>query len=264
MSNLIVSKSFDRLAEEFKQHDQQTGKSFVAMLNVQEAAKIEYQEATGKVHGFIAIWAEATGCTPKTVKQYNYLIRQTIELRKKSTAVDFSGLSKVLLEEYASAPEEVQEVIQELVDEGVSVTPKDIRQMREPAVIDDEPEEEVWHDELEEVRAKRDEERFQAEMATMPVKPLIVSEKDLANLVALAKSACFHIHNYEFRTGKTVTADKLADMFVVEMELTSKRQEDPEEAYAKSHEECLHGLALMLEAVQMISSKRPTKLTVIK
>ena len=264
MSNLIVSKSFDRLAEEFKQHDQQAGKSFVAMLNTQEEAKIEYQDATGKVHGFVDLWAEATGMERKTVEQYNWLAGRTVKLRKNSTAVGFSGLSKDVLSEYASAPEEVQEVIQELMVEGEKVTPKDIRQMREPAVIDDEPEDEVWHDELEEVRAKRDEEKFLAEMATMPVKPLIVSEKDLANLVALAKSACFHIHNYEFRTGKTVTADKLADMFVVEMELTSKRQEDPEEAYAKSHEECLHGLALMLEAVQMISSKRPTKLTVIK
>ena len=264
MSNLIVSKSFDRLAEEFKQHDQLTGKSFVAMLNVQEAAKIEHQETTGKVHGFNDAWARAVGISKKTVEEYNRLARASVELRKNTRHLGFSTLSFGVIDEYAKSPEEVQEVIQELMVEGEKVTPKDIRQMREPAVIDDEPEEEVWHDELEEVRAKRDEEKFLAEMATMPVKPLIVSEKDLANLVALAKSACFHIHNYEFRTGKTVTADKLADMFVVEMELTSKRQEDPEEAYAKSHEECLHGLALMLEAVQMISSKKPTKLTVIK
>ena len=264
MSNLIVSKSFDRLAEEFKQHDQQAGKSFVAMLNAQEAARIEYQGTTGKVHGFNDAWATAAGISKNTVKEYNQLASMSVALRKKNNELFFSGVSAQLIREYASASEEVQEVIQELVDEGVSVTPRDIRQMREPAVIDDEPEDEVWHDELEEVRAKRDEEKFLAEMATMPVKPLIVSEKDLANLVALAKSACFHIHNYEFRTGKTVTAEKLAEMFVVEINRTANKQPNPEETYAESHAECLHGLALMLEAVQMISSKKPTKLTVIK
>ena len=151
MSNSIVSKSFGRLADEFKQHDQQAGKSFVAMLKTQEAAKVEYQEATGKVHGFDDAWASVVGISKKTVKEYNRLAKASVELRKKTTAVDFSGLSKHLLGEYASAPAEVQEVIQELMVEGEKVTPRDIRQMREPVVIDDEPEEEVWHDELEDV-----------------------------------------------------------------------------------------------------------------
>ena len=264
MNHLTVSKSFDRLAEEFKQHDQQAGSSFISMLNVQEAAKIEYQDVTGKVHGFNDAWAKAVAVTKKTVEEYNRLAKKSVDLRKNTRALGFSALSFDVLYEYAASPDEVKEVVQELVLEGEKITPKDIRSMREPVVIDDEPADEVWHDELEGVRAIRDEQQFRAEMATMPVKPLIVSDEDLANVVSIAKSACFHIHNYEFRTGKAVTAEKLAEMFVVEINKTANKQPNPEETYAESHAECLHGLDLMLKAVQLISSKKPTKLTVIK
>ena len=130
-------------------------------------------------------------------------------------------------------------------------------------VIEDEPSE-VWHDELESVRAIRDEQQFRAEMATMPVKPMIVDDSYLSDLVALASSACFHINNYEFRGGKTVTAEKLADMFVIEMNRFAEKTDDPQEAYAERHGQCLRGLPLLLEAVQLISSNKPAKLTVIK
>ena len=138
MSNLIVSKSFDRLAEEFKQHDQQAGKSFVAMLNTQEAAKAEYQESTGKVHGFNDAWADAVGISKKTVEEYNRIAKLSVEFRKSAAAVGFSGLSSVVLKEYAASPDEIREAIQELVEDGGAPTPLDIRQMREHVVIDSE------------------------------------------------------------------------------------------------------------------------------
>jgi hypothetical protein len=252
------------MAEEFKQHDQQAGSSFISMLNVQEAAKLEFETVTGKVHGFNGAWAEAVGISKATVVEYNRLASRTVELRKKHTGVGFSGLSRKLLGEYVASPDEVQEVVQELLTKGEKITPKDIRIMREPVVIDDEPAEEVWHDELEGVRAIRNEKQFRAEMATMPVKPMIVDDSYLSDLVALASSACFHINNYEFRGGKTVTAEKLADMFVIEMNRFAEKTDDPQEAYAERHGQCLRGLPLLLEAVQLISSNKPAKLTVIK
>ena len=80
-TQVVVSTSFDLLAEEFNQHDAQAGQSFVAMLNAQEAAKIEYQAVTGKIHGFNDLWAEATGLSKGSVEAYNWLAKKTIEAR---------------------------------------------------------------------------------------------------------------------------------------------------------------------------------------
>jgi hypothetical protein len=106
------------------------------MLNKQEAAKIEYQNVTGKVHGFNDAWASAVGISKKTVEEYNRIAKKSAELRKKSGESGFSGISNRLLREYASAPTEVQKVVQELLTDGEKVTPKDIRKMREPIVIE--------------------------------------------------------------------------------------------------------------------------------
>ena len=130
MSNLVVSERFDVLAEEFNQHDQQAGQSFVMMLNTQEEAKLEYQERTGKVHGFNDAWAEATGKSKETIKNYNWLAKNTTELRKKCASVHFSNLlSRDLMREYVKASPEAQQVTQELIEQGEKLTPRDIKEL---------------------------------------------------------------------------------------------------------------------------------------
>ena len=137
MSNqLVVSTRFEVLAEEFNEHDKQAGQSFVAMLNTQEEAKLEYQEATGKVHGFLEAWAEETGKSPNTIKRYGVIANKTIELRNKDKALSFSGLSADVLQAYASASPEAQGRTVERLESGVAVTPKHIRGFDEGRDID--------------------------------------------------------------------------------------------------------------------------------
>ncbi len=128
-NQLVVSTRFEVLAEEFNEHDKQAGQSFVAMLNTQEEAKLEYQEATGKVHGFIDAWSEETGKKASSIKQYNHLIEKTIELRKKSNAFDFSGLSAHVLMAYAASSPEAQELVEHELEQGRPVTPKQVREI---------------------------------------------------------------------------------------------------------------------------------------
>lgn len=135
-NQLVVSTRFEALAEEFNEHDKQAGQSFVAMLNTQEEAKLEYQEATGKVHGFIEAWAEETSKSYNTIKRYGVIANQTIELRKKDMAISFSGLSQDVLVAYASASPEAQERTVERLEVGVAVTPKHIRGFDEGRDID--------------------------------------------------------------------------------------------------------------------------------
>jgi hypothetical protein len=132
-NQLVVSTRFEVLAEEFNEHDKQAGQSFVAMLNTQEEAKLEYQEATGKVHGFIDAWSEQTGKSVNTIREYNRIAKLTVELRKKDTAVSFS---KHVLSAYASASPEAQERTVERLESGVAVTPKHIRGFDEGRDID--------------------------------------------------------------------------------------------------------------------------------
>jgi hypothetical protein len=143
---LVVSTRFEVLAEEFNEHDKQAGQSFVAMLNTQEEAKLEYQEATGKVHGFNEAWSWQVGgpnmtqkqlqSRIKTTEQYNWLAKNTVELRKNSAAIEFSGLSQHVLSAYASASPEAQERTVERLESGVAVTPKHIRGFDEGRDID--------------------------------------------------------------------------------------------------------------------------------
>jgi hypothetical protein len=128
-NEIVVSTRFEALADEFNEHDKRAGQSFVAMLNTQEEAKLEYQETTGKVWGFIEAWSEETGKPAKTVKQYNWLAGRTAELRKKSMAIDFSGLSQDVLTSYVSASPEAQELIEYEIELGNTVTPKQIREV---------------------------------------------------------------------------------------------------------------------------------------
>lgn len=126
---LAVSTRFEALAEEFNEHDAQAGRSFVAMLNTQEEAKLEYQETTGKVHGFNEAWAEATNKPLKTIKQYNWLSGKTVGLRKKSKYLDFSSFSANFINSYASASPETQELVEHELEQGNAVTPKQIREI---------------------------------------------------------------------------------------------------------------------------------------
>lgn len=126
---LVVSTRFEALAEEFNEHDKQAGQSFVAMLNTQEEAKLEYQESTGKVHGFIEAWAAETGKSEKTEKQYNWLANATIEIRKKSIRVDFSDLSKAVLVSYAKASPMAKELVEHELEQGRPVTPKQVKEI---------------------------------------------------------------------------------------------------------------------------------------
>jgi hypothetical protein len=127
---LVVSTRFEALAEEFNEHDKQAGQSFVAMLNTQEEAKLEYQEATGKVHGFNEAWSGATGKPIKTVEHYNWLANKTVGLRKNSTRIEFSRfLTQRFLQDYASASPEAQELVEHELEQGRPVTPKQVREI---------------------------------------------------------------------------------------------------------------------------------------
>ena len=126
---LVVSTRFEALAEEFNEHDKQAGQSFVAMLNTQEEAKLEYQEATGKVHGFIEAWSEETGKSPNTIGRYNTIARQTASLRKNDKALSFSGLSADVLGAYAASSPEAQELVEHELEQGRPVTPKQVREI---------------------------------------------------------------------------------------------------------------------------------------
>ena len=126
---LAVSTRFEALAEEFNEHDKQAGQSFVAMLNTQEEAKAEYQESTGKVHGFIDAWAEETDKPYDTIRTYNQIAKKTVELRKKDNRLSFSGLTSKVLMAYASASPEAQELVEHELEQGRPVTPKQVREI---------------------------------------------------------------------------------------------------------------------------------------
>lgn len=126
---IAVSTRFNVLAEEFNEHDKQAGQSFVAMLNTQEEAKLEYRETTGKVHGFNEAWSEQTGKDVNTVRYYNYLANQSIELRKKAEASAFSVISADAVKAYASASPEAQELVEHELEQGRPVTPKQVREI---------------------------------------------------------------------------------------------------------------------------------------
>lgn len=126
---LAVSTRFEALAEEFNEHDKQAGQSFVAMLNTQEEAKLEYQESTGKVHGFIDAWAEETDKPYDTIRTYNQIAKKTVELRKKDNRLSFSGLTSKVLMAYASASPEAQELVEHELEQGRPVTPKQVREI---------------------------------------------------------------------------------------------------------------------------------------
>ena len=126
---IAVSTRFNVLAEEFNEHDKQAGQSFVAMLNTQEEAKLEYQEATGKVHGFIEAWSAETGKPYDTIRTYNQIAKKTVELRKKDNRLSFSGLTSKVLMAYASASPEAQELVEHEFEQGRPVTPKQVREI---------------------------------------------------------------------------------------------------------------------------------------
>ena len=137
-NEVMVSERFGVLAEEFNEHDRQAGVSFVAMLNVQEEAKLEYQERTGKVHGFNEAWSEQTGKAYRTICEYNRLAKLTVELRKNDKHLSFSGLTANVLMAYASASPEAQEVVAELLEEGQTVSPKEIKELDKPVSYEEE------------------------------------------------------------------------------------------------------------------------------
>jgi hypothetical protein len=126
---IAVSTRFNVLAEEFNEHDKQAGRSFVAMLNVQEEAKLEYQEATGKVHGFNEAWSSVTGKPIKTVEHYNWLANKTVELRKNSKYLEFSEFSANFINSYVSASPEAQELVEHELEQGRPVTPKQVKEI---------------------------------------------------------------------------------------------------------------------------------------
>ena len=126
---LAVSTRFEALAEEFNEHDAQAGRSFVAMLNTQEEAKLEYQETTGKVHGFIDAWSAETGKPYDTIRTYNQIAKKTVGLRKKDKCLSFSGLTANVLMAYASASPEAQELVEHELEQGNAVTPKQVREI---------------------------------------------------------------------------------------------------------------------------------------
>ena len=128
-NELVVSTRFEALAEEFNEHDKQAGQSFVAMLNTQEEAKLEYQETTGKVHGFNEVWSKQTGKNVDTVRYYNYLANQSIELRKKAKGSAFSAISADAVKAYAASSPEAQELVEHELEEGRPVTPKQVKEI---------------------------------------------------------------------------------------------------------------------------------------
>lgn len=128
-NELVVSTRFEALAEEFNEHDKQAGQSFVAMLNTQEEAKLEYQETTGKVHGFNDAWSEQTGKEVNTVRYYNVLANATARLRKKDGASSFSGLSHDVMRAYMDAEPHAQELVEHELEQGRPVTLEQVREI---------------------------------------------------------------------------------------------------------------------------------------
>ena len=56
-------------------------------------------------------------------KKYSVLAKLTVELRKKSTRVDFSDLSKAVLVSYAKASPMAKELVEHELEQGRPVTP---------------------------------------------------------------------------------------------------------------------------------------------
>lgn len=133
---IVVSPEFEAMGQKMRSLDLETGSTFVAQLNLQEAAKEKYQSTTGKIHGFNDAWAKVWGVSPDTVKKYNVLAKKTVELRKKENAFSFSDFSAHALMAYASASPEAQERTVERLEAGVTVTPKHIRGFDEGRDID--------------------------------------------------------------------------------------------------------------------------------
>ncbi|BAQ84660.1 hypothetical protein [uncultured Mediterranean phage uvMED] len=133
---LVVSKSFDNYVEIFLQNDREgeqhlekAAGNFCNMLEAQEAAKAEYQDVTGKVHGFNQLWADRTGKTIGTIEQYNHLAKHSAELRKNLTEVKISALTKHFLSAYAASSPEAQELVEHELEQGRPVTPKQVREI---------------------------------------------------------------------------------------------------------------------------------------
>lgn len=133
---LVVSKSFDNYVEIFLQNDREgeqhlekAAGNFCNMLEAQEAAKAEYQEVTGKVHGFNQLWAERTGKSIGTIEQYNHLAKNTADLRKNLRYLKFSDISFNLLDSYTKASPEARELVEHELEQGRPVTPKQVREI---------------------------------------------------------------------------------------------------------------------------------------
>jgi hypothetical protein len=135
--DLVVSKSFDNYVEIFIQNDKEgeqnlekAAKNFCNMLEAQEGAKADYQEVTGKVHGFNQLFADRTGKSIKTIEEYNRLAKHSVELRKNPMRMGFSGfLTLNFLQDYASASPEAQELVERELEQGRPVTPKQVREI---------------------------------------------------------------------------------------------------------------------------------------
>lgn len=133
---LVVSKSFDNYVEIFLQNDKEgeqhlekAAGNFCNMLEAQEAAKAEYQDVTGKVHGFNQLWAERTGKSLSTIEEYNRLAKHSVDFRENCKRLGFSDLSARLLQAYASASPEAQELVEHELEQGRPVTPKQVREI---------------------------------------------------------------------------------------------------------------------------------------
>ena len=136
MTSLVVSKSFDNYVEIFLQNDKEgeqhlekAAGNFCNMLEAQEAAKAEYQDVTGKVHGFNQLWADRTGKSIGTIEQYNKLAKNTADIRKNRNAFQFSDLSAHVLMAYAASSPEAQELVEHELERGRPVTPKQVREI---------------------------------------------------------------------------------------------------------------------------------------
>ena len=172
---LTVSNGFDNYVEIFLQNDKEgeqhlekAAGNFCSMLEAQEAAKAEYQEVTGKVHGFNRLWADRTDKTIGTIEQYNHLAKHSAELRKNLTKVKISSLTKHFLSAYASASPEAQEYVERELEAGESVSPKQIREWDATPV-----EVEKW-----------DEDELREALKRNPVKKVVYGVKDLPKLTA--------------------------------------------------------------------------------
>jgi hypothetical protein len=126
---IVVSPEFEAMGQKMRSLDLKTGSTFVAQLNLQEAAKEKYQNTTGKIHGFNADWAKVWGVSPDTVKKYSVIAKKTIELRKKENTFSFSEVSAHVLMAYASASPEAQELVEHELEQGRPVTTKQVREI---------------------------------------------------------------------------------------------------------------------------------------